>query len=330
MAEPAGKPGGGPAKPLAVGVIGLGRRWRTCYQPALRALAERFQVIALCDQAAEQAHQEARRLDCATAAGPTELLERPDVDAVLLLDPQWYGLWPLEAACRLGKPVFCCDLLAREDSHADRLHRLVQEAGLPVMVGMTAAFSPALARVRELLASRLGAPRLLLGSVLAPEGRQEGETGQAPALPPLPAFSPLLGWCAALLEGEPRRVLANGLEAGGLASLLLDFGDGRAAQLTRVTGCPAGHRAWQLELAGEHGTAAAEAGQVRCWGPDGQLTYTVARPRPMTRVLLEAFHQALTDGRPPQPGLAEAYRLLRWRRLARQSRAEGRWVCPDS
>jgi predicted dehydrogenase len=322
MAEPGGKP-------LGVGVIGLGRRWRTRYQPALQALAGRFQVAALCDQVAEQAHREAGRLGCAEVAGPTELLERPDVDAVLLLDPQWYGLWPLEAACRLRKPVFCCDLLARDDGHADRLHQLVQESGVPVMVGISAAICPALARVRELLATRLGAPRLLLGSVLASGRRLAEGADQGPDARLLPAFTPLLSWCAALLAGEPRRVLAAGVE-GGLASLLLDFGVGRGAQLTQLTGGAAGPRTWQVQLTAEHGSAIAEAGQVRCCGPDGHLTYTLTRPRPTTHVLLEAFGQALHEGRPPQPGLAEAYRLLRWRRLALQSWALGRWVCPSS
>jgi predicted dehydrogenase len=303
-----------------VGVIGLGRRWRQRYRHALQAMADRFQVVAVYDQLAVEAHAEARRLSCAASAGQTELVERPDVDVVLVLDPQWYGLWPLEAACRVGKPVFCCDLLAADDAHADRVAQLVQEAALPVMVAQTATCAPAQARVRQLLASGMGAPRLLLGSVLGSAGRQD--LGR----PQLPAFGPLLAWCAELVPGEPQRVLATGLEDAGLTNLLLDFGDGLAAHLTHVRGTRPGPRVWHLQVAAERGTVAVDAGQVRCWGPDGQCTFALAPRRRVARGLLQAFHEAVSEGRPPLPGLAEAHRLLRWRRLAGQSLAEGRWV----
>src|SRR5437868_4711800 len=95
------------SEPLRVGVIGLRPLWRRRYRPALRALPDRFQVVAVCDPLAGRAERAAKRLGCA-AAGPTELLERPDIDALLLVDAPWYGLWPVQLACRLGKPALCC------------------------------------------------------------------------------------------------------------------------------------------------------------------------------------------------------------------------------
>src|SRR6266478_2001490 len=122
--------------PLRVGVIGLGRRWRKRYRPALLALHDCFRVHALYDQVQQRALGEAERLQCDAAAGITELLERDDLDAVLLLDAQWFGLWPLELACRVGKPVFCCAGFDREDARADAVYQQVQAAKLPVMVEM--------------------------------------------------------------------------------------------------------------------------------------------------------------------------------------------------
>ena len=43
---------------LRVGVIGLGRRWRKRYKPALGALRQRFAVRAVCDQVRERAQRE--------------------------------------------------------------------------------------------------------------------------------------------------------------------------------------------------------------------------------------------------------------------------------
>src|SRR5262249_51018186 len=91
---------------LRVGGIGLGRRWRR-YRPILERLRDHIEVRTVCDQVARRAEAEARRLRCIASAGPVELLERGDVEAVLLLDAQWFGLWSLERACMTKKPVFC-------------------------------------------------------------------------------------------------------------------------------------------------------------------------------------------------------------------------------
>jgi predicted dehydrogenase len=304
-----------------VGVIGLGRRWRRRFRPALRALRGQFSLAAVCDQAAARARQAGRRLRCAAAAGPTELLERPDVDVLLLADPQWYGLWPLEAACRVGKPVFCGFPAAHDEAHAERVGRAVREANLPVMVAHGPPFPQTLTRLRDLLANELGTPRLLLGTVMAPAGGGAG--GAACSL--CPGFTSLLGWCAFLLEGEPRRVLAAGPEGGLATTVLLDYGHGRAAQLTRVR-VPAGRQAWRVQVVADRGTGTAEPGQVRWRGPDGEHSHALGRRRPAAEVMMEAFRRALAEGRPPQPGLDEAQRLLGWLRLAARSRAEAGWV----
>src|SRR5947209_8399005 len=130
------------ADPLRMGVIGLGRHWKKSFRAALRALPDHFEVHALCDQVRNRARQEARLLGCHAVPGPTALLESAEVDALLLLDTQWFGLWPLELACRFGKPVFCAGPLEPEDARADALCQQVQNSRLPVMVGMTPRFAP--------------------------------------------------------------------------------------------------------------------------------------------------------------------------------------------
>ena len=103
---------------LRVGVIGLGRRWRR-YRPLLSRLREHVEVRVVCDQIKVRAGAKQSDSSAAPAAGPVELLERPDVEAVLLLDAQWYGLWPLEYACQINKPVLCAGSLAGDESNAD-------------------------------------------------------------------------------------------------------------------------------------------------------------------------------------------------------------------
>ncbi len=145
---------------LRVGIIGLGRRWRRC-RPALHDLRNRLTVRAVCDQRPARAEQAAREFRCAAAAGPTDLLDRDDVEAILLLDAPWFGLWPIEQAARVGKPVFCAVPLSCDDAHADEVVRRVRTARLPVMAAMAPALSPAVTRLRDLLATRLGRLRLV-------------------------------------------------------------------------------------------------------------------------------------------------------------------------
>ncbi len=140
---------------LRVGVIGLGRRWRR-YRPILARLRDHIEVRTVCDQVARRAEIEARRLRCTASAGPVELLERGDVEAALLLDPQWFGLWPLEHACRAKKPVFCALSPDSDDAHADALHQQIQESGLPVFLALGPVLAPATMHLRELLTHRLG------------------------------------------------------------------------------------------------------------------------------------------------------------------------------
>src|SRR2546422_237927 len=121
---------------VQIGVIGLGRLWRKRYKPALARMGDCFQVRAVCDQVQAVAEMEGKRLGCQAVLGPTALLENKDVHALLLVDSQWFGLWPIEVACRLGKPVYCCGSPAEEGNHAEALVQQVRDSRLPVMVEM--------------------------------------------------------------------------------------------------------------------------------------------------------------------------------------------------
>ncbi len=131
---------------LRVGVIGLGRRWRR-YRALLARLRDHVEVRAVCDHIARRADSEAQQFDCAAAVGPVELLERPDVEAVLLLDPQWYGLWSLEYACRVNKPVLCALSPTSDDTYADTLRQRIDKSGLPVLMALPPLLAPATRRL---------------------------------------------------------------------------------------------------------------------------------------------------------------------------------------
>jgi predicted dehydrogenase len=301
---------------MRVGVIGLGRHWRQRYRPALRALRDDFRVSAVCDQVEHLARREARRLGCGAALGPAELLQRDDVEAVLLLDAQWFGLWPLEQACRAGKPVFCCDELLPGEPDPEGLARQVRDSGVPVLVGLPPRHAPVTGALGRLLADRLGPARAVACDFVVPPAPADRPGGLA--VPPS-----LLDWCATVLGGEPVNALAGGRDDGAFVSVLLEFPGDRRAQLTGWQTAEAWH-APRLRVLAERGWAAAELpGRLRWADADGRHALAPHGGPPPERVLLERFCHAVGEGQPAGPSLADACRILGWLRAAERSRAEG-------
>lgn len=307
---------------LRLGVIGLGRRWQRGYLPALQALRDRFTVVAVFDQVPLRSSAGAQRLRCAAAAGPAEMLERPDLDAVLMIDAQWFGLWPVELACRAGKPVLCAVPLESDQAHADALCRQVAEARLPVLMELAPRLAPATGRLRELLAQYLGPARLVLCDVIETRPGGPGETRQA-------ADTSLLDWCVQVLGPEPASVRA--IEGGGMNEIWLEWADGRAARVARWYE-PRPRRAIRCRVVAERGTAGVRLPDRLTWSdPDGRHALTLRGESPPEQRLLRLFYEAVTRGQPTRPGLDEAARALRWLRAAARSLAEGqRVVLSDS
>ena len=92
---------------LRVGLIGLGDAWRHRHAPALRALGDLFEVRAVCEQVGHRAERAAAEFAATPMDGYRALARREDIDAVLILSPQWYGALPVLAACESGKAVYC-------------------------------------------------------------------------------------------------------------------------------------------------------------------------------------------------------------------------------
>jgi predicted dehydrogenase len=315
MAQPISRgisPPSRPTRRLGIGVLGLGRRWQSRYLPALRAMRDRFTVRAVADPVAVCTDEEARKLDCDAMAGPTELFENPSVEAVLLLDEAWYGLWPIEAACRVGKPVFCAAVGALA-TESKELCRKVQDRQLPVLMALPPRLAAATRRALQLVQTELGPVRVIVG-----EGITAGEK---------PSASPLLGRsslglvdaCLSLLGSPPISVQSITAASGDVASMLIDLADGSAAQIVRTRGA-SGASSMRLTLPATHGSAVIELPRrVRWQTPAGQHLEHLPRGGSPTRLLLEHFHQAITEDSPMRPNLDDAWTAMQCLRAAAES-----------
>src|SRR5262249_52947749 len=146
--------------PLRVGIIGLGCNWQNRFRPVLAAERARFAVRWVYDETIQRAAVEAKPLGIPFVEGLLEAMNDPELDAVMLLDRQWFHLWPMEIPSRLQKRVFCVPHLANDHDHIDSLCRQGEPAQLPVYFDRPARTNPVTRRLQKLLSTRLGPARL--------------------------------------------------------------------------------------------------------------------------------------------------------------------------
>lgn len=195
---------------LRVGVIGLGRLWETRHKPSLTRMADRFRVTAVYDQVFRRAEMEAAQLGCAACEGLSALVERPDVDVIYLLSRQWFGLHPLVLACGAGKPVYCALPLADDLAELESLVQLVDASGIVFMPEFARRCYPATLRLKELLATEMGPPRLVVGHSRLYGFDRYALPGPTTQIAPAPLLidpgSYLLDWCGFVFQALPESV----------------------------------------------------------------------------------------------------------------------------
>lgn len=339
---------------LRVGVIGLGRLWETRHKPALLQLRDRFQVTAVYDQVLRRAEIEARHLGCAAVEGLTALVERSDVDVVYLLTPQWFGLHPIELACAAKKPVYCALPLSSEPDEVERLVGLVASSGIPFMPEFARRFYPATLRLRELLATELGPPRLILGQNRLFGFDRYGHPGPTTQMTPVPLMidpgSYLLDWCGFLFQSAPLAVQGfasvalppqgEGGEGGAepdFESFVADFPGGALAQIafSRYHHTPWGEASRFLPQPGfqvyaERGAAWLELPERIQWS-NAQGTHEEHLPLEPTvgEVLNDQFHRLVRGDQSLAPTIDDAVSIARRVGDLYRSRKEGRKIPRD-
>jgi len=295
---------------LRVGIVGLGDQWEGRHLPALRTLADRFEVRGVCEQVSHRAERAAAELGTAAVDGFRVLAARDDIDAVLYLADQWFGAAPILAACDHGKAVY--------SGHA-----------------------AATVRLKELIATRLGRPRMLFCHRRVPfSGASAPPRDRASEARDL---MELADWCRYVAGVEPTSVVAvrhADTDGGGLDDyrmMSLDFsdtgrpGDGPLAQISCGYYMP---RAWEeavgfrpppgLQVVCERGIAFVDLPQTLVWFDDaGRHQEALESERPVGERMLGQFHRMVTSLVRQTSGLDDALRAMRVVEAADRSIAEG-------
>jgi predicted dehydrogenase len=330
---------------LRVGVIGLGRLWEARHKPSLGRLRDRFLVTAVYDQVLRRAEIEAAQLNCAAVEGLTALIERADVDVVYLLTPQWFGVYPIEIACALGKPVYCALPLASEVEELETLSQRVESSGIAFMPEFARRFYPATLRLRELLATTLGPPRLILGQNRLFGFDRYGMPGPTTQMAPAPLMidpgSYLLDWCCFLFRSQPSAVqgystvvLPKSSDGTDFESFHAEFEGGGMAQIAfgRYHRTPWGEATRFLPQPGfqvyaERGAAWLELPERIQWS-DADGTHEERLPLEPTvgDVLNDQFHRLVRGDQSLAPTIHDVLAIARRVRDLRQSQREGRKI----
>jgi predicted dehydrogenase len=341
---------------LRVGLVGLGSDWENRYRPALRALSDRFEVRAVCEQVALRAAQAAREFGADQVDGFRALARREDVDAILMLSPQWYGSLPILAACDAGKAVYTAAGLELDDDMALKVKQRVERAGIAFMAEFPCRQAPATLRLKELIATRLGRPRL----VFCHRRKPAEPSGEGPRLGVpqnrLHDLIELVDWCRYVVGEEPSAVFgvmhrapdwdaqssANGCHED-YQMMSLDFsagdqpGTGPLAQISCGRYVPAN---WveavafrppaALQVACQHGIAFIDLPASLIWfDTAGRHQESLDSERPVGEQLLSQFYRSVTSLVRNTKSLEDAYRALKIVHRARQSFEESRRIKID-
>jgi predicted dehydrogenase len=328
---------------IRVGLIGLGDVWQVRHAPALRALGDRFEVRVVCDPVRHRAEQAAAEFHAEAVDGYHVLVQREDVDAVLVLSPQWFRALPILAACESGKAIYCAVGLDLDVDEAESIKRRVEEAGIAFMAEFPKRQAPATIRLKELIATQLGEPRLLFC-----HQRCVPESTPALAGMPSPTFRYAIGqvdWCHYVVDHEPTFVTGLIHRCGDDAvedyrMLSVDFsprggpGSGAIAQISSGRYVPpkwqeaiSYHPLAELQVSCARGIAFVDLPTTLVWFDEaGRHQESLESERPIGERLLTQFYRSVTSLVRRSRDLEDACLALRIVQAGRQSHEEGRRI----
>ncbi|MEA2254761.1 MAG: myo-inositol 2-dehydrogenase / D-chiro-inositol 1-dehydrogenase [Solirubrobacteraceae bacterium] len=149
---PGTRPAAAAARPLRVGVIGVGRIGRM-HAELLARQVPGAAVAMVHDAHADAALAVGAELGVPAAATAEEVLDSPDVDAVAICSSTDTHADLLVAAARAGKPAFCEKPISLDLAEVDRALEAVRAAGIAVQIGFNRRFDPAHRSVAEAVAA---------------------------------------------------------------------------------------------------------------------------------------------------------------------------------
>ena len=332
---------------LRVGLVGLGDLWQSRHRPALRALSDRFEVKAICCEVAEKSKLVASEFSALPMDGFRAMIEREDIDAILALAPDWVGPLPIMAACEAGKAVYSAAALDISPDQAKEIRNRVDASGVAFMAELPRRFAPATLRLKELIATRLGRPRILFCHERLPVEGQSDRLRRGDYCPLVwRHIMELVDWCRYLVDMPPQTVLSASHESpsdDGQAfyqMVSLDFPPNPTDGIRPLAQLSLGHyiptkwkdalafrRPASIQVCCERGMACIDLPNSLIWFDDaGQHTESLESERTVGEQMLIQFHRSVTSLVRNRSDLTDAYRAMQVVLSANESARTGQRI----
>lgn len=134
---------------VRVGLIGAGGIARTYHVPALQALPE-VSITAVCSRTPEHARALGEEVGANWAGTDvSELLARPDVDAVLILTPNHTHVQIVELAAAARKPMLLQKPMGRTSAECRRMIEAAADSRTPLVVSFMHRYLPEVQQARR-------------------------------------------------------------------------------------------------------------------------------------------------------------------------------------
>jgi myo-inositol 2-dehydrogenase/D-chiro-inositol 1-dehydrogenase len=137
---------------LGFGIIGAGRIGKL-HAKNIAGSIEGAHVVAIMDAFAEAAEALANKHNVVATQDVQELINHPDVDAVVIGSPTSLHAEQIKLAAQAGKAIFCEKPVALDLHTTQDAMRVVQEAGVPFQIGFNRRFDPAIASLARTIHS---------------------------------------------------------------------------------------------------------------------------------------------------------------------------------
>ncbi len=299
---------------LRIGIIGFGNGAHQRYLAALRTLADRLEIRAVCEPVTCRVAELVSSGVVRPYAGFRAMCRDPNVDAVVVLDTAWAGPLPILAACDEGKAVFLGkDVLLTPDELRSVRDR-VAAAGVAFMAELPRRHYPATIRLKELIATRLGVPRLLFCHDRIPPREPQPGSRHNGGLNLRRHAAELVDWCTFVMGRGPRRVTAARCRApvghdSHLLTLTLDFADDSTSQSGPMAMVDCAHSSWEpwrealsyrpppaMKVVCERGVAYLDPPANLVWFDQaGQHVEALDQEVPLTESMLMIFYRMVTS-----------------------------------
>jgi len=332
---------------LNLGLIGLGPSWQSRHRPALRVLQDRFDVRAVFGTVPKLAESCAAEFQADPVDGYRAICARADIDAILVLERSWLGWLPAIAACEAGKSVYWASDLHFDPDADDEIRQTIDESGVAFMTEFPRRFAPATLRLKELIATRLGQPRLIFCHHRLDRPAPKPNDRHAQSIQDRDLIE-AIDWCRYVVGREPSSLISSDhacapdspqVRALDYRSLSLQFDSTESspavtAQLSSGDYIPhqweealSFRRAADMQICCERGVAFLDLPSSLVWFDDaGRHVESLEAECPVGEQLLVQFHRAVTSLVRCISDLHDAYRANEILQAACQSYQQGQRI----